>query len=281
MPNIHPTALVDRNAQLADGVTVGPYAVVGARVKIGTGTILGTRCVVEGDTTIGNHNRIFPGALLGLEPQDLKYRGEGSRLWIGDHNDIRENVTIHIGTDNGGGETRIGSHNLLMVGVHIAHDCRMGDHCILANNVMLAGHVLVGDHAVISGGAGISHYVTIGRHSFIGGLSAVVRDCPPFTTCEGRPARVRAINLIGLTRHRFQDQTVENLKSAHLSIHGRKSRSSLSLPAKLEAVEATLGGDPAVMELVEFLRASTRSPNGRHAEVARPDDKRASAKNRV
>jgi len=202
MPEIHPTALVDRNAKLADDVAVGAYAVIGPKVTIGRHTRVGSHTVIEGRTSIGHNNRIGHHVCLGQYPQDLKYRGEDSTLEIGDHNDIRENVTMHIGTENGGGRTAIGSHNYLMVGAHVAHDCIIGDHTILSNNVMLAGHIIIHDHAILAGGAGVSHYVTIGRYAFIGGLAGIVHDCPPFMATDGHPARVRSVNAIGLApRH--------------------------------------------------------------------------------
>jgi UDP-N-acetylglucosamine acyltransferase len=271
MPEIHPTAVVDRNARLADDVQVGPYTVVGSKVVIGRGTRLGSHCILEGATTIGQFNRIGHHVCLGQYPQDLKYRGEHATLEIGDHNDIRENVTMHIGTENGGGRTAVGSYNYIMVNAHIAHDCIVGDHTILSNNVMLAGHIFVEDHAVLAGGAGVSHYVTIGRYAFVGGLAGVVHDCPPFLVCDGHPARVRTVNTIGLSRHKFDPQTIDNLKRAHRLLF---ARSGGTLAAAIEQVEAELGDDANVRELLEFTRNRADSPNGRHAETLRRDDKR-------
>ena len=272
MPHIHPTAVVDRNAQLADDVVVGPFSVIGPKARIGQGTVIGSHCVLEARTILGRYNRVFHHVYLGGEPQDLKYRGEDASLEIGDHNDIRENVTIHIGTANGGSKTTIGSHNLVMVNAHIAHDCHIGDHCILSNNVMLAGHIMVGDHAILAGGAAVSHYATIGRYAFVGGLSGVVHDCPPFMVSDGHPARVRAVNTIGLTRHQFDGESIEGLKKAYLLLYSRKVTRSHA--AALEEVEATLGTDPLVAELLDFTRRSSNAPNGRHAEGHRRDDKR-------
>ncbi|MBI1370918.1 MAG: acyl-ACP--UDP-N-acetylglucosamine O-acyltransferase [Planctomycetes bacterium] len=275
MPFIHPTAVVDRNARLADDVQVGPYTVIGPKVTIHAGTSLGSHCVIEGRTTIGSHNRIGHHVCLGNNPQDLKFRGEDATLDIGDCNDIRENVTAHTGTRNGGNRTAIGSHNFIMVGAHIAHDCIIGDHTILSNNVMLAGHIVVEDHAVIAGGAGVSHYVTIGRYAFIGGLSGVVRDCPPFMCTDGHPAAVRGVNTIGLTRHKFEPDTIDHLKRCFLLLWGRKARDKNgNIGAALEEAEATFGADAAVQELVQFTRHLVSAPNGRHAETLRADDKR-------
>jgi len=271
MPEIHPTALVDRNAKLADDVAVGAYAVIGPKVTIGRHTRVGSHTVIEGRTSIGHNNRIGHHVCLGQYPQDLKYRGEDSTLEIGDHNDIRENVTMHIGTENGGGRTAIGSHNYLMVGAHVAHDCIIGDHTILSNNVMLAGHIIIHDHAILAGGAGVSHYVTIGRYAFIGGLAGIVHDCPPFMATDGHPARVRSVNAIGLARHHFEDATIDQLKKAARILFPKAGG---NLAAALEQVEAELGDDPCVAELVRFVRNRSAAPNGRHAETARRDDKR-------
>ena len=186
MPKIHPTACVETVAQLADDVTVGPFAYIGPRVTLSKGCVLHHHAQIEGNTTAGEGNEFFPNTLIGGVSQDLKYRGGACPLIIGKHNKFRENCTVHIGTEDGGGATRIGDHNLIMVAAHIAHDCIIGSNCILANNVMLAGHVLVEDWVVISGGAASHHYVTFGKHSFVGGLSAITRDVPPFMVA-GRP----------------------------------------------------------------------------------------------
>ncbi|MDX1563976.1 MAG: acyl-ACP--UDP-N-acetylglucosamine O-acyltransferase [Phycisphaeraceae bacterium] len=273
MPNLHPTAIVDRNARLADDVQVGPYSIIGPKVTIASGTVIGSHCVIENRTTIGRHNRIFHHVQLGQEPQDLKYRGEDAELIIGNHNDLRENVTVHIGTENGGGSTSIGSHNLVMVNTHIAHDCHVGDHCILSNNVMLAGHILIDDHAVLAGAAAITHYVTIGRYAFVGGVAGVVHDCPPFMVSDGHPARPRGVNLIGLKRNKFQDTTIDLLKRAYQGLWGSKREGSMG--AALEKIEAEHGHDKVVMELIEFVRNATSSPNGRYEESKRRDDKQS------
>ena len=275
MPEIHPTAVVDRNAYLADDVRIGAYTVVGPKVRIGRGTVVGSHCVIEHRTIIGQFNRIFHHACLGGEPQDLKYRGEEASLEIGDNNDVRENVTIHIGTENGGGKTSIGSHNLFMIGAHVAHDCHIADHCILSNNVMLAGHILVQDHVIFAGGAAVTHYTTVGRYAFVGGLAAVVHDCPPYMISDGHPAHVRNVNSIGLTRHKFEGETIENLRRAYMLLHGQKARRAGNLAAALEEVEHKLGHDPCVLEVVRFTRNIVDAPHGRHAETLRRDDKRA------
>jgi UDP-N-acetylglucosamine acyltransferase len=275
MPEIHPTAIVDRNAQIDDDVRIGPCTVIGPRVRIGRGTSVGSHCIIERRTVIGRYNRICHHVLLGGEPQDLKFRGEDTALIIGDHNEIRENVTVHVGTANGGGKTTVGSHNLLMVGAHIAHDCHVGDHCVLSNNIMFAGHISVQDYAVLAGGAAVTHYATIGRYAFIGGLAGVVHDCPPYMMSDGHPARVRSVNTVGLARHGFDPEVVEKLKKAYMLLWGQKARRANRIGAALEEAEATLGDDPHVMELVNFTRRMVAATHGRHAESFRPDDKRA------
>jgi UDP-N-acetylglucosamine acyltransferase len=280
MPTIHPTAIVDPKAQLADDVVVGPYTLIGPNVRIGKGTRLGAHCIVENHTTIGEHNVIGHHVILGALPQDLKFRGEPATLIIGDHNDIRENVTAHIGTENGGGSTSIGSRNLLMVGAHVAHDCHIRSNTILANNVMLAGHIEIQDHAIVSGGAAITHYTTVGRYAFIGGTAGVVKDCPPFMISDGNHAYVRGVNVIGLTRHRFEKDTIDRLKRAYSALFGRRSRTSGAgggLFQTIDQLRAEHNGDPVLRELLDFIHASAQAPHGRAAELARRDDKRAAS----
>ncbi len=272
MPDIHPTAVVDPGADLADDVVVGPHSVIGPNVTLGEGTRIGSGTVIEGCTILGRHNRVFHHALVGCEPQDLKYRGEKTTLVIGDHNDIRENVTIHVGTENGGGSTTVGSHNLFMVGSHIAHDSHVGDRCVLSNNVLLAGHIVVEDYAVIGGSAAITQYVTVGRYAYVGGLSGVVHDCPPFMVTDGHPAQVRGANLIGLARHRFDATSVDKLKAAYRLLWGRRGNCQTGL----EALEQAHGDDPHIAELCAFVQRSGRQRHGRHAEQFRRDDRRSS-----
>ena len=197
---IHPSAVVSSKAQIGDNVEIGPFCVVGDDVKIGEGTILKSHVVVEGDTVIGKNNIIFPFASIGLEPQDLKFKGEKSRVEIGDNNKIREHVTIHLGTQDGAMVTKIGSNCLLMVGVHIAHDCVVGNHVIFANNATLAGHVEVGDHVVIGGLSAVHQFVRIGAGAMIGGMSGVESDVFPNGLVMGERASLAGLNLVGLKR---------------------------------------------------------------------------------
>jgi len=196
---IHPTAIVSKKAKLADDVTVGPYAIIGDSVTVGRGTKIGAHCLLEGYTTVGQDCEIFTGAIIGSRPQDLKYKGEKSFLKIGDNNIIREYCTFNPGTGEGG-ETIVGNHNLFMAYCHIAHDCRLGDHCTIANNGTLAGHVSIGDAAVVGGLVAIHQFVRMGTLSIVGGCSKVVQDIPPYSTCDGHPASIYGLNLIGLRR---------------------------------------------------------------------------------
>jgi UDP-N-acetylglucosamine acyltransferase len=200
MPEIHPTAIVAGGARLAEDVVIGPYCVVGDNVVLGAGVRLLSHVVVDGRTSVGEGTRIFPFVSIGLEPQDLKYRGEASTLVIGRHNTIREHVTINPGTAGGGMVTRIGDHCLLMVGAHVAHDCQLGDHVIMANNATLAGHVVVEDYALLGGLSAVHQFVRIGRHAMIGGMSGVERDVIPYGQVMGDRARLTGLNIIGMQR---------------------------------------------------------------------------------
>jgi UDP-N-acetylglucosamine acyltransferase len=295
MTRIHPSAVVDPKAELDDDVVIGPFCAIGPHVKIGRGTELMSHVVIENHTTLGRDNRVFHHAVLGGEPQDLKFRGEPATLTIGDHNDIREFVTMHIGTENGGGATEVGSHNLFMVGAHVAHDSIVADHCILANNVLLAGHITIDEHAVISGGAAIHHYVHVGRYAFVGGNSGVVHDCPPFMASDGHPARVRGVNTIGLQRGGFAPETIEHLKECYRSLY-RPKRSAPATPktplpgagasepiaptsqaAAVDALRRKYPDDEAVQDLCGFIDRAARGVHGRFHEAHRRDNKRMAA----
>ncbi len=272
MANIHPTAIVDPAAELDPSVEIGPYSIVGPNVKIGSETTVAAHCVVDGHTTLGRGNRLFPNVILGHEPQDLKYHGEPSVLSIGDHNDIRENVTMHGGTENGGGTTTVGSRNMIMIGVHVAHDSHIGDHVLIANNALLAGHITIRDYANLGGGVAIHHYVTIGRYAFIGGVSRIVHDCPPFMITDGHPSAVRGINLIGLSRYGFDKASIDRLKKAYLRLYKRGNRQTQL--ETIQQLEQELGEDEYIRELCRFARETGASTHGRQSEVGRRDDKR-------
>jgi len=275
---IHPTAVVDPGAELGRDVRVGPYCVVGREVELGDGCHLHAQVVIDGNTAIGPGCRFFPGAIIGLAPQDLKYRGEPTRLQIGRNNVFREMVTVHPGTAGGGSLTRIGDHNHFLVGVHVAHDCRIGNHCIVANYVQLAGHVKVEDYATFGGSSGVHHFVTVGRHAMIGGLTRVTADVPPFMifVAARTYGRVRLVNGVGLQRCGFSPQQIAALKNAWQRLYSRKARLSGSpILQTADRMLAEDGLDPNVRYLCEFiLRSSAHGRHGRYLESLRADDPR-------
>lgn len=274
MPTIHPTAIVEPGAELAESVEIGPFCHVGPKVRLGEGTRLVGHVSVMGRTTVGAGNVIWPGAVLGGDPQDLKFKGEDSQLIVGDHNDIRECVTVHKGTDNDQGFTRIGSHNLIMCYTHIGHDCVLHDHIVIANNVQLAGHVLMEDHANIGGSSAAHHFCTIGKFAYVAGLSGVTFDVPPFTFVHGYPACPRKLNTTLLTRHHFSDERVEALKKAFRMIYGRQGNGEAGVGKSHEALaqlEAEMSDNADVMDLVQFVRRSGQSVHGRYRESLRRD----------
>lgn len=254
MSAVHPTAVIAPGAELHETVEVGPYAVIGPKVKIGAGTKVGPHAVIEGDTTIGQRNRIFQFAALGAVPQDLKYAGEPTKLVIGDDNQIREFATLHIGTADGGGVTRVGDKTLLMAYSHVAHDCHVGNGCILANSAALAGHVEVGDHAILGGLAAIHQFTRIGKHAFISGGSMVTMDVPPYCTAQGDRAELAGLNTVGLSRHGFTEEQISRIKDAYKILF----RSKLGLNEALAKCRAEHGGHPEIDFLLEFIQSNKR-----------------------
>jgi UDP-N-acetylglucosamine acyltransferase len=258
MGHIHATAIVDAKAELDGSVSVGPYAVIGAGVKIGAGTSVGAHCVIDGPTTIGRDNHIFPHAALGAAPQDMKYRGEPTQLHIGERNTIREFCTFNRGTAQDGGITRIGNDNWVMAYVHIAHDVQLGDHTVLANNATLAGHVHVGDWAIIGGLTGVHQFCKVGAHVMTGFQSHVSQDIPPFMTVSGNPLAVHGYNAEGLRRRGFSRERIVLVKQMHRLLY----RDGLTLDQSRTAISALAGtvegGDADVQMLLDFLAASTR-----------------------
>jgi len=252
MPDIHPTAIVDPRASLAAGVVAGPYCIVGPDCSLAEGVKLHAHVVVDGRTRIGPGTEIYPFASIGMVPQDLKYRGEPSRLEIGARNRIREHVTINPGTEGGGMVTRIGDDNLVMIGSHIAHDCIVGNHVIIANNVGLAGHVIVSDHAVIGALSGVHQFVRIGAHAMVGGMSAVDADIIPYGSALGNRARLAGLNIVGLKRRGFPRQEIARLKEAHALLFADPDADTLN--GRVEQTAARFADSPAVMEIVTFLR---------------------------
>jgi UDP-N-acetylglucosamine acyltransferase len=249
---IHPTAVVDRGAELDDDVRVGPYCVVGEGVRIGKGTHLIAQVTVLGPSELGARNQVFPFAVLGGAPQDRGYRGEPTRLSIGDDNVIREHVTVHRGTTKQHGVTRVGSDTMLMVGVHVAHDVIVEDHVTLTNATMLGGHVHVGAWAATGGGVAVAPFVRIGESAFLAGGAMVERDVPPFLIAAGDRATVRAVNRVGLIRRGAPEASRAALKKAFRMLY----RSAETREQALALVESELGGDPWVARLVRFIRES-------------------------
>ncbi|MEL6494346.1 MAG: acyl-ACP--UDP-N-acetylglucosamine O-acyltransferase [Cyanobacteria bacterium J06623_7] len=215
---IHPTAVINKNARIHPTVEIQPYAVIGSQVSIGANTVVGSHAVIDGLTTIGRDNQIFPGAAIGLEPQDLKYRGANSEVIIGDRNRIREYVTINRAT-NEGEATVIGDDNLLMAYSHVGHNCIIEQEVVIANSVAIAGHVKIESMAIISGVLGIHQFVQIGKMAMVGGMSRISRDVPPYMMIEGNPARVRSLNLVGLKRRGLKREEIRQLKQAFRTLY--------------------------------------------------------------
>lgn len=254
MTKIHPTAIVHPKAELDEDVSVGPYAVIGAGVKIGAGTEILDHAHIEGNTIVGSHNRIFSFAVIGSPPQDKKYRGEEVYLEIGGGNVFREFVTINPGTEGGGGRTVIGERNLFMAYVHVAHDVKIGNDCVFSNLVQLAGHVEVGDRVTIGGMSGIHQFVRIGEGAMVGGGSMVTMDVPPYCIAVGNRATLKGINHIGLERMGKPLEVILAIKEAYRILF----RKGLPLDQALVAVQEEFPEIPEIMKLLEFLRTSER-----------------------
>jgi UDP-N-acetylglucosamine acyltransferase len=252
---IHPTAIVDPRARIAESAEIGPYSIVGAEVEIGAGTRLMAHNYLEGPLQVGADNVFHPYNTIGVASQDLKYRGERAETRIGDRNKIREFVTIHRGTKGGGLITSIGSDNLLMAYAHVAHDVQMGDHIVLGHAATLGGHVVVGDWAVISASSGVHQFCRIGRHAIVGGYSVVTQDILPFSnTVSERETKVFGANRIGLERRGFDAATIEALQTALRLL----TRSQLNTTQAIERIRAEVPPCGEVDELLEFIRASER-----------------------
>ena len=252
---IHPTAVIDSGTVIGDGVEIGPYAVIGADVTIGEGTVIGPHAVIQGPTSIGRDNRIFQFASIGEAPQDLKYAGEQTRLEIGDRNRIREYVTIHRGTIQDDGVTRIGNDNLLMVSTHVAHDCIIGDHVIMSNGASLAGHVHVQDYAILGGFTLVHQYCTVGAHCFSGMGSGISKDVPPYVLVSGNPAAPHGINSEGLRRRDFPQDEIRAIKQAYKLLYA----SGLKLAEASAQIRELAESHPGVKAMAEFLEHSRRS----------------------
>lgn len=251
---IHETAIVHPSAKLGHNVVIGPYAVIGENVEFGNNCFVGPHVVIDGWSKIGDNNRFYHGATIGCEPQDLKFRGEKSFLFIGDNNIFRENVTINRGTEGGGGETRIGNNNLFMAYSHVAHDCQIGNHVVIVNCTALGGHVVVEDRAIIGGLSGVHQFCKIGKMAMIGGCSKIVKDVPPFLLVDGNPARVSGINIVGLRRNGISPEVRDEIKKAFRILY----RSSLVINQAVEQMELQLQGSTEIDHFIRFLRSAER-----------------------
>ncbi|MDO9529265.1 MAG: acyl-ACP--UDP-N-acetylglucosamine O-acyltransferase [Syntrophales bacterium] len=252
--NIHPTAIVSPEAYLAEGVEVGPYSIIGSDVNIGENTVVGPHVVIESHTDIGENCRIFQFCSLGGIPQDLKFNGEESRVIIGNNNTIREYVTINRATSADIGTTIIGDNNLLMAYCHVAHNCKLGNNIVMANAVNLGGHIHVEDYVIIGGMTGIHQFVHIGCHCMVGGKSAVPKDIPPYVLAAGNYAEVQGLNLIGLHRRGFTEETIRALKKAYKITF----KSSMLLSEAIKRVESEVEDIPEIKHFIEFIRKSER-----------------------
>lgn len=253
MPDVHATAVVDSKATIADTTRIGPYCVVGPHAVVSENVDLRSHVVVDGHTTVGKGTVVHPFASLGLPPQHANFKGEPSRLIIGEDNTIREHVTMHPGTENGRMETIVGDNCLFMVGSHVAHDCRVANDVILTNNVALGGHVVVDEFAIIGGLSGIHQYVRVGKHSMIGGCSAVESDVIPYGSVKGNRARLAGLNIIGLRRRGFSRDDIRSLRTAYGLLFSQGG----NMAERLSEVADLFSDHPGVMDIVDFIRADS------------------------
>jgi UDP-N-acetylglucosamine acyltransferase len=251
---IHATAIVSPEAEIGDDVTVGPYCRIGPRVRIGSNCRLESHVVVEGPTTIGTNNQFYPFGTIGLQPQDLKFKGEETFLTIGSHNVFREYVNIHRGTKGGGGNTKIGDHNFLMAYVHVGHDSTLGSHIILANAATLAGHVTIEDHATIGAFSGVHQFCRVGTHGYVGGYTVITKDVLPYSkTVSERNTRAYGPNVLGLERKGFSSEQIQNIKAAFRLL----LQSKLNTSQAMEAIKVKLQS-PEVQVLLKFIETADR-----------------------
>jgi UDP-N-acetylglucosamine acyltransferase len=252
---IHPTAIIDPKAEISEGVEIGPYSVIEKNVLIGEGTKIGPHVVIREGTYIGKQCQISQFASIGEAPQSVGYKGEKTFLQIGDHNIIREFVTLHRGTIKGGGKTVIGNENFLMAYSHVAHDCQIGNQVVMANGATLAGHILIEDFAIIGGLSAIHQFCRVGTYAIIGGITGVLMDIPPYTKAQGDRAKLFGLNTIGLKRANFSEETLKALKKAYRIIF----RSSLTLEKAMKrVVEDEISQTPEVQHFLQFIQCSKR-----------------------
>jgi UDP-N-acetylglucosamine acyltransferase len=252
--DIHPTAIVHKWAVIGEDVSIGPYSIIGEGVKIGSRTKIGPHVVIYGPTQIGEDCNFFQFSAIGGLPQDLKFKGEETNIRIGDRNTFREFVTIHRASSHGTGETVIGNDNYLMAYVHIAHDCILGNHIIMANGATLGGHIEIQDYAIVGGLSAIHQFTRVGSYAMVGGCSAVVQDLPPYMTAVGNRAKLYGLNLVGLRRHGFSEETIKILKKAYRILF----RSKLTLKEASEKVREEIKGSSEVDYLLDFIEKSER-----------------------
>lgn len=263
---IHPTAVIGEQASIGRGVRIGPYCVIEDGAVVGDGCMLHGHVTVYSSTTLGVENVLYPYAVLGAEPQDLKYHGEDTTLVVGDRNRIREHTTLHRGTEMGGGKTVIGSDCLIMVGAHVAHDCVIEDEVVIANSVMLGGHCLIETGVTIAGGAGVHHFATVGRYAFVGGLARVAKDVPPFVVYEGNPAEPRKLNTTALLRRGWDVDVVEQLRGAYKALFRNPDE---PMQVTMDRLRADPDQPACVVHLCDFLERMQTGVHGRFLESMR------------
>lgn len=256
MADVHPTAIVAKGAELAEGVSIGPYCIVGETVKLGRNVRLTSHVVVEGVTEIGDDCEIHAFANIGGPPQHLAHKGEPTRLVVGARNIIREHATMHTGTVSGRGVTTVGSDGLFMAGAHVAHDCIIGDHVVLAQAAIVGGHVTMGDYVFMGGVAAVHQFARVGRYAFVGGLAAVTKDVIPYGSVWGNHAHLEGLNLVGLKRRGFSRETISAMRSAYRMMMADEG----TFQERLEDTAQTFGETPEVMEIVDFIRADANRP---------------------
>jgi UDP-N-acetylglucosamine acyltransferase len=256
MTNVHATAIVEDGAKFGADVVIGPYCIVGAEVVLGDGVELMSHAVVAGNTTVGSMCRIYPHACVGLHPQDLKYKGEKTRLTIGENNIIREHATLHPGTASGKGETRTGKNCLFMVNTHVAHDCIVGDDVVMANNAVLGGHVTIDDFAILGGNSAVQQFVRVGRHVMVGGMSGCDADVIPYGSVAGLRYGLAGLNLVGLRRRGFTREEIHTLRRAYRMLFAAEG----TLTERVNDVAEMFADSTLVMEVIAFIRADPSRP---------------------
>jgi len=252
---IHKSAIIDSNSKISSNVQIGPFTVIGPNVEIGEGTIIQSHVNITGHTAIGKNNKIFPFASIGNIPQDLKYNGEETKLIIGDGNTIRENTTINTGTVGGGGLTKIGNNSLLMIGVHIAHDCLIGNNVVIANSAAIAGHAVIDDDVIIGGNCGVQQFTRIGKMAMIGGMTGVSRDVIPYGLSLGNRNYLNGINVIGLRRKKVSNKEIISLTDAYNKIFKTEN-----LSENLNQLNGDFKENSLIREVIEFISKDKKRP---------------------